>query len=327
MHLETDNRAVDDAFSGQAVTASTHDPAEFELAVRPWELHCYPQSAGDFRHHITAIRSSKFVLYRESYEIKIKLQGLTPDRMLGICIPLDLDLGPVVWGKKYMGEAIPAALPGPVDATLHSGYGQLIALIAIDYLQQAIPQADYERLESAARSRVLELPPKLIRDFSRWGNEYLNIAEACPTKFENPALIQEIFFELTDLLLHVSANLPPPYPVSNLATRRRGLLLAVDYLRNRLDTRISVAELCRAAGISERSLQYAFRQEFGMSPTEFMRRRRLHAVRQELTRSTHKHITVSEVATKYGFSELGRFAVEYRRLFGVRPSDLLRQRR
>jgi AraC-like DNA-binding protein len=69
-----------------------------------------------------------------------------------------------------------------------------------------------------------------------------------------------------------------------------------------LDTRISVAELCQIDGVSERSLQYAFRQEYGMSPTGFMRKRRLHAVRQELTRSAAEHTTLSAIAIKYRFS-------------------------
>lgn len=327
MPFKTDSPAAGDSFSGQAITASTFDPAEFELALRPWELHCRPQNAGDFRHHVTAIRSPGFVLYRESYELQIKLQGLTPDRMLAICVPLDLNLGPVVWGNEYSENSIPVALPGPVDASLHSGYRQLIALVAIDHLRQAIPEGDYERLESAARSRVLQLPPQLIHAFSRWGNGYLNIAEAYPARFASPVLIQQVFLELTDFLLQISAILPPPRPLSNLATRKRGLLRAIEYLRNRLDTRIAVTQLCRVAGISERSLQYAFREEFGISPTEFMKQRRLFAARRKLTAASARNTSVSQIALECGFSELGRFAVDYRRLFDVHPSDTLKSRR
>ena len=61
-----------------------------------------------------------------------------------------------------------------------------------------------------------------------------------------------------------------------------------------------------------------------MSPTEFMRRRRLHAVRRKLTTSDSV-TTVSKVAAEYGFTEFGRFALTYRRLFGVRPSESLRR--
>ncbi len=324
MHLETGGQVAKNLIGGETVIATTHDPAEFELALQPWELLCRPQGKGGFRHHITAIKYRKFVLYRERYNLQIELQGLSPDGMMGICIPLDFHQGPVVWGKQYAREAIPATIPGPVDAMLGSGYGQLIALISIDHLRQAIPHGDYERLESAARSRVLQLSPRLIGAFSRWGNQYLDSVESCTARFENPALFEDIFFELVDFLLQVSACVSPPRPRSNLATRQRGLLRAIDYLRYRLDRRTSVTELCRVARVSERSLQYAFRDEFGISPTEFMRKRRLHAVRRMLTASSAEDSSVSKIALDYGFTELGRFAVDYRGLFGVHPSETLK---
>ncbi len=314
-------------FGAETITASTSDPAEFELAVRPWDLLCRPQSAGDFRHHITAIKSRKFVLYRERYNLEIKLQGMTPDGMLSICIPIDLDLGPVVWGTRYTRQALPVAIPGPVDATLGAGYGQLMILIPLEHLRQTIPLDDSERLESAARSRVLHLSPQLIAAMSRWGNRYLDFVESSPASFDNPALVEVMFSELSDFLLQISANLPPPRPIPNLTTRERGLFRATEYLRNRLDTPVSIAQLCRVSGVSERTLQYAFRDEFGISPTEFMRRRRLHAVRQKLITASASDNTVYQTAFEYGFSELGRFAADYRRLFGELPSETLRKER
>jgi AraC-like DNA-binding protein len=35
--------------------------------------------------------------------------------------------------------------------------------------------------------------------------------------------------------------------------------------------------------------------------------------------------TITEIATEFGFWELGRFSLEYRRLFGESPSTTLRQ--
>ena len=83
----------------EIMTAGTRDPAEFELAVRPWDLLCRPQSAGDFRHHITAIKSRKFVLYKERYNLEIKLQGMTPGGMLSIFI-LESSTVPGVRSKR-----------------------------------------------------------------------------------------------------------------------------------------------------------------------------------------------------------------------------------
>ena len=37
--------------------------------------------------------------------------------------------------------------------------------------------------------------------------------------------------------------------------------------------------------------------------------------------------SVSAIAARWGFDHFGRFAVEYRRRFGERPSDTLKQRK
>jgi len=50
---------------------------------------------------------------------------------------------------------------------------------------------------------------------------------------------------------------------------------------------------------------------------------RLSQVRQALLSSRDQFVTVTEVATGFGFAELGRFSVEYRRVFGESPSATL----
>ena len=90
-----------------------------------------------------------------------------------------------------------------------------------------------------------------------------------------------------------------------------------------MDTKVS--ELCRIAGMSERSLRYAFNEEIGLPPREFMALRRFHAVRRSMLLADPAINSVSETAMDYGFFELGRFAGRYRTLFGELPSETLRK--
>ena len=78
-----------------AIVAITRDPAEFELALQPWELLCLPQTAGVFLHRITALRSSEFILYRERFSLPVHLQGLSPDGMLAFSVPLGYENDPL----------------------------------------------------------------------------------------------------------------------------------------------------------------------------------------------------------------------------------------
>jgi AraC-like DNA-binding protein len=61
-----------------------------------------------------------------------------------------------------------------------------------------------------------------------------------------------------------------------------------------------------------------------MSPKKWILGERLQSARLALTRPCASSITVTGVATDYGFYELGRFAANYREAFGEAPSDTLR---
>ena len=96
------------------------------------------------------------------------------------------------------------------------------------------------------------------------------------------------------------------------------------YLRANIDVPIRLSTLCEVAGLSERALREAFYHVHGMSPKRWMLAQRLQNVRRTLTNREAAPISVTGVATKFGFYELGRFAASYKEAFGETPSVTLR---
>lgn len=86
---------------------------------------------------------------------------------------------------------------------------------------------------------------------------------------------------------------------------------------------ISLDQLCKVAGVGWRPLQKAFLAVKGQSPLEFVASRRLAAVHARLMQAADD-VMVSRVAMDLGFSHLGRFAANYRRIYGESPSDTVR---
>jgi AraC-like DNA-binding protein len=87
----------------------------------------------------------------------------------------------------------------------------------------------------------------------------------------------------------------------------------------------NVAELAEAVGVSSRWVCAAFDRRFGMPPSAWFRVRALHGARRELTSANPSLVSVAEIATKWGFWHLGRFAGTYRRHFGEPPSATLKR--
>ena len=99
---------------------------------------------------------------------------------------------------------------------------------------------------------------------------------------------------------------------------------AIDLLHEHPETPWSSAELARATGASARTLQRAFEQSGQPSPMLYLQRLRLQRVHAELAANSPDAVTVTMVAGRWGFVHLGRFAGQYRRLFGETPSETLR---
>jgi len=85
-----------------------------------------------------------------------------------------------------------------------------------------------------------------------------------------------------------------------------------------------LSELCATANVSERTLQYAFRDIMGMSPLTYLHRLRLHRARDEMQKAKSKSTSVTDVAMNWGFWHCGEFSRAYKNCFGELPSETLK---
>ena len=86
-----------------------------------------------------------------------------------------------------------------------------------------------------------------------------------------------------------------------------------------------IADLCEAAAISQRTLTRAFQAIHGTTPLRRLHALRLAGARKALLSADTASENVTQVALRFGFRELGRFAVDYRAVFGESPSETLRR--
>jgi AraC-like DNA-binding protein len=91
------------------------------------------------------------------------------------------------------------------------------------------------------------------------------------------------------------------------------------------DRAMYMAEVCTEIDVPGRTLRLVCAKYFGTSPQNYLYRRRLHLARRALLQADGATATVTEIATQFGFWELGRLAVGYRAQFGESPMVTLRE--
>jgi AraC-like DNA-binding protein len=110
--------------------------------------------------------------------------------------------------------------------------------------------------------------------------------------------------------------------------RRFGKLRATrDFIRAHLGQPLYINDLCAAVGLSRRSLEILCRDLLGVSPNTYLRHQRLHGARRALLAAPPAAGAIKRIALDWGFWHLGRFAADYRLLFGESPTQTLTSRR
>ena len=95
-----------------------------------------------------------------------------------------------------------------------------------------------------------------------------------------------------------------------------------EWLDTNNDRAVYLQDVCTALNVSAPTLRRCCEEHLGMSPMHYLWLRRMNLARQEL-QQRHSQTSVTVTAMNFGFWHLGRFADEYRSLFGESPSATL----
>lgn len=160
-------------------------------------------------------------------------------------------------------------------------------------------------------SRVVELATRI--------REAADQAEAshasCAAELEQP---------LIDLLAVAARRRKdgrPRLPGRSRARPEKIVLRALEFVRMQSKTRPTVHTLCEAISASDRTLRRAFHFFLGMGPASFLKVYQLNYVRRTMLSEASLSLTVTRLLAACSVREFGRFAGEYKALFGELPSQ------
>lgn len=297
---------------------------EMGLAVKDFfDLEAQQLETGEFRCPIEFITAGGALLYREHYPLRTHVRGEVLQNRFGFAIPEE---GPSLRfdGQEMDQCRLASAMTGEeMDVYAGGGLKQFVVLLDRARLlglaaESGLPAAAQQAIEPGRAVMPLIAKPQAVAALRSRIQHLLRAATAGELQAGPDAFEDWIYAEALSIIDVSDAPLGRP-PAAALVRR------AIDIVEDQQGV-LRVAELCRLLKVSPGTLQNAFRSFTGLTPNEFFRMRQLNRARRMLLEADPGDAKVTTIATQLGFTELGRFSVRYRRLFGELPSETLRRR-
>lgn len=248
---------------------------------------------------------------------------------------LDVEIPPadtVVVIQPRAGSLAVTGGPFPnVDCPLLIAHGMSCALrvngARFDVVTIAADALHKAATETSQQVRFLNWRPRSPGALRAWHRalDYVTATLAAPDTAAQPLIVAALAPVLAGALLECyPASVTDRQPAGDSALPET-LKDAVAFIHRNAGGDISINDVAAAVHLTPRAVQYLFRRQLDTTPTEYMRRVRLHLAHQELITGGRSNATVTEVAQRWGFAHTGRFAVLYRQTYGQSPHATLKQ--
>ncbi|MCG8416343.1 MAG: AraC family transcriptional regulator [Proteobacteria bacterium] len=129
-----------------------------------------------------------------------------------------------------------------------------------------------------------------------------------------PSLLREIYY----IVLKSKAG-PFLKNASYQHSKAHQVAPLIHYLEEHLREDVSIADLVELSGMSASTLHESFRKATTLPPMQYLKRLRLNHAHQQLMLGRN----VSEAAMDSGYGSATQFSREFKRLFGLSPSEVV----
>ena len=310
------------SIDGEPNRIDLFDVDELNYSVFPWDLDMRQMSLGQLHAQIDFAQLSGMLLNHEHWSQSISAVGATPANYLalaGCCTERAVKYNGVAIDSQHIMYGFDAAeteFVAPVDSD------HWVILVPKDLI---ISHLGEESAADLLRNKLF------LECASRQSHQLMTLVDRGLGKLPGgrkeqvdsqtrTAIQSELLDIITEILLLNDMSGKQSTPRKRYLACRKALIHAM-----KLSTLIQVPELAAVAGVSQRVLELGFQETLGMSPQKFLRWNRMNKLHRDLRNARTASYKVTDICNRWGFHELGRTAVEYKRLFGESPSATLRR--
>ena len=267
-----------------------------------------------------------------AYSAALEISAVTPlESDYGIHLPIDGRLELRDGKRAHLCDAGRAVVVSPADR---------VETTVSECCQRLLLSINRHALDNHLATMIGDLPGKRLVFAPRTGpgdsrgQRLANAVRYAAVEFArkesvtgNDVVVAQFEqFLMTLLLMTQPNNYSEALSAGGNGVRPKDVKRAIDYIHGNLGHAITLDDLVGAARVPGRTLYQHFHDFVGTSPMGYVKRVRFEQVRDDLKKSKGDG-TITEIAGRWGFTHMGRFAAEYRRRFGELPSVTAGRRR
>ena len=260
---------------------------------------------------------------KTDFSLPLRSCGILGTTNLTICMLLGSDGRSASWGRGLQAGDVFFSAPG---RNLDAVWGQRSEVAGISITPDAIATmftgeptlADVafwlNNHQYPCDPHLREATVRRVQQISSWLVHAPDLSDTA-AEFWQRALVEAF--------TSVFVQAMPPDVGETIPSTVRLVREVENYLNEHSQRAVHISELCAMLRTSRRTLHRAFHDVLGIGPIAFLRHHRLCSVHSRLRQGHPSTTHVTDVATEFGFLELGRFSHYYATLFGEYPSQTL----
>ncbi|WP_447890651.1 helix-turn-helix domain-containing protein [Pseudomonas hormoni] len=291
----------------QVQAFNTADVAEQIRATPGWVQHYQQMSPGHFAGRVRYLDLQGVEIYEEHMNTRVEQNFSAPEGSLAFCFDRS-DNALYVLNEESRNIWITP-----------ENYQEIAVVFGPEFVQQH--GLNVARLEGLFMAPLNSEQNAL---FSRWLSGTLTRLAQTLDPPSKEALTQQLLEDCLYILDNACVCLDRG-GLQRRAEERAVMKRIGEWAADSPEETLNLLELSQVAGVSLRQLQHAFKAYTGMTPTHWLRLRRLNSAHRELLSRSPTETTVAEVAMQWSFWHLGRFSSSYRALFKELPSETLKR--
>mgnify|MGYP001546111283 FL=1 len=294
------------------------------LLLQPggWDMQITQLTQGAFSSHLRILGLDGLCVYENLWSNACVVQGQSPAGWLMIGGVPNPEEAPVTWCGVRTDRRHFAVTAGgeEVDFWVADGSTDIVVLIDPSLLKKTAGELALDSMLSAKNL-----------DFGDAGSNLIDLAlsmlEACeaePVLVQRPAIAARARSNLLRILEDCFSAGDGPSGVDLLHSREEWVHRAVQHVADSYG-QTTAWEMAQVAGVSQKTLELAFREALNTTPGRYLVLTRLNHAHHALTHAIRTDTTVTDVAMSLGFTHMGRFSSAYSTLFHELPSETLKR--